>query len=83
MPAPATGEIYACRISDDGKTVDAMISNPYKSETSCQVNCQVSTTKAGTTLQTSCTKNVAPGGLTLNEKTQVHKAGWKRPVKKK
>lgn len=34
---------------------------------------------AGTTVW----KNVAPGGLTLNEKTQVHKAGWKRPVKKK
>ena len=34
---------------------------------------------AGTTVW----KNVAPGGLTLNEKTQIHKAGWKRPVKKK
>ena len=33
---------------------------------------------AGTTVW----KDVAPGGLTLNEKTQVHKAGWKRPVKK-
>jgi len=61
LPAPAKGEIFTCRISDDGKTVDAMIVNPYKDETSCQVNCQVSTTKAGTTLQTSCTKNVASG----------------------
>ncbi len=34
---------------------------------------------AGTTVW----KDVAPGGLTLNEKTQVNKAGWKRPVKKK
>lgn len=52
---------FTCRISADGKTVDAMIANPYPTETSCQVNCQVSTTKPGTTLQTSCTKNVAPG----------------------
>ena len=34
---------------------------------------------AGTTVW----KDVPPGGLTLNEKTQVNKAGWKRPVKKK
>jgi bifunctional UDP-N-acetylglucosamine pyrophosphorylase/glucosamine-1-phosphate N-acetyltransferase len=34
---------------------------------------------AGTTVW----KDVAPGGLTLNEKTQVHKSDWKRPVKKK
>jgi hypothetical protein len=60
-PAPAKADGFTCRISADGKTVDAMIANPYQSETSCQVNCQVSTTKAGTTLQTSCTKNVAPG----------------------
>ncbi|MCY7387082.1 MAG: bifunctional UDP-N-acetylglucosamine diphosphorylase/glucosamine-1-phosphate N-acetyltransferase GlmU, partial [Burkholderiales bacterium] len=34
---------------------------------------------AGTTVW----KDVAPGGLTLNEKTQVRKPDWKRPVKKK
>ena len=34
---------------------------------------------AGTTVW----KDVPPGGLTLNDKTQVNKAGWKRPVKKK
>ena len=34
---------------------------------------------AGTTVW----KDVPPGGLTLNDKTQVYKAGWKRPVKKK
>ena len=34
---------------------------------------------AGTTVW----KDIAPGGLTLNEKTQVRKADWKRPVKKK
>ena len=34
---------------------------------------------AGTTVW----KDVPPGGLTLNEKTQVNKTGWKRPVKKK
>ena len=33
---------------------------------------------AGTTVW----KDVAPGGLTFNEKTQIHKAGWKRPLKK-
>jgi bifunctional UDP-N-acetylglucosamine pyrophosphorylase/glucosamine-1-phosphate N-acetyltransferase len=32
---------------------------------------------AGTTVW----KDVPPGGLTLNEKTQVSKPGWKRPVK--
>ena len=34
---------------------------------------------AGTTVW----KDVPPGGLTLNEKTQVNKTGWKRPTKKK
>ena len=34
---------------------------------------------AGTTVW----RDVTPGGLTLNEKTQVHKADWKRPLKKK
>ena len=34
---------------------------------------------AGTTVW----KDVPPGSLTLNDKTQVNKAGWKRPVKKK
>lgn len=60
-PAPANGKGFACRISPDGRTVDAMIANPFKRETSCQVNCQVSTTKPGTTVQVSCTKTVQPG----------------------
>ena len=34
---------------------------------------------AGTTVW----KDVPPGGLTLNEKTQVNKADWKRPIKNK
>ncbi len=34
---------------------------------------------AGTTVW----KDVPPGGLTLNSKTQIHKADWKRPQKKK
>lgn len=34
---------------------------------------------AGTTVW----KDVPPGGLTLNTKTQITKANWKRPVKKK
>ena len=38
-----------------------MIANPYKVEASCLVNCQVSTTVAGTTVQSTCGKNVAPG----------------------
>ena len=45
----------------DGKTVDAMIANPYKSVTSCQMDCNVSTTQAGTTMSVSCSKQVAPG----------------------
>jgi len=52
---------FACRISPDGKSVDAVIVNPYKAETSCQIDCQLSTTKAGTTLSVSCSKNAAPG----------------------
>jgi len=52
---------FACRISADGTTVEAVISNPYKAEASCQVNCQVSTTRAGTTFQTSCTKSIEAG----------------------
>jgi hypothetical protein len=59
-PRPAkTG--FACKISADCKTVDPMIDNPYGTETSCQVNCQISTTQAGTTHGISCTKNIAPG----------------------
>jgi hypothetical protein len=52
---------FTCRISPDGKTVDAMIANPYKSETSCQMDCQMSTTKAGTTFSVSCSNQVAAG----------------------
>ena len=52
---------FICRISADGHSFDAMIANPYKVEASCQVNCQISTTLAGTTEQSSCSKNVAPG----------------------
>jgi hypothetical protein len=52
---------FSCRISADSHSFDAMIANPYPAETSCQVNCQISTTVAGATEQSSCTKNVAPG----------------------
>jgi len=52
---------FICRISADGHSFDAMIANPYEVEASCQVNCRISTTVAGTTEQSSCTKNVAPG----------------------
>ena len=53
--------IFSCRISDDGKTADAVIVNPYPQDASCQVNCQLSTTRAGTTFQFSCTKTAAAG----------------------
>lgn len=52
---------FACRISPDCKSVDAVIVNPYKSETSCQIDCQLSTTKAGTTFSVPCGRNAAPG----------------------
>lgn len=57
----ARADSFSCRISADGKTVDAMIANPYGRETSCQVDCSVSTTQAGTTFAVSCGKNVGPG----------------------
>jgi hypothetical protein len=47
-PAVKSGS-FICRISADGHSFDAMIANPYPTETSCQVNCQISTTVAGTT----------------------------------
>ena len=59
--APKPGS-FSCKISADGRSVDAVISNPYKSDASCQVNCRISTTKAGTIFQFSCTKSVAAGG---------------------
>lgn len=67
-PAPTTvaaptvkAGTFICRISADGHSFDAMIANPYNVEASCQVNCRISTTVAGTTEQSSCTKNIAPG----------------------
>jgi hypothetical protein len=61
-PTPAVRPgTFICRIAPDGKSVDAIIANPYPAEASCQVNCRVSTTLAGTTEQSSCTKNVAAG----------------------
>ncbi len=59
--APAQADPFTCKISADGKSVDAMIANPFKRDASCQVNCQLSTTRAGTSFQISCTKEVAPG----------------------
>ena len=60
-PAAADARGFACRISADGKTVDTMIANPYKVATSCQVDCRVSSTRAGVTHSVSCTKEVQPG----------------------
>jgi hypothetical protein len=56
---------FSCKISADGKSVAAAIANPYKRDASCQVNCQISTTKPGTSFQVSCTKEIAPGGETV------------------
>ncbi len=52
---------FACRIAADGATVEAVISNPYKAEASCQVNCQMATTKPGTSFQISCSKSIEAG----------------------
>ena len=52
---------FTCRVAPDGKTVEALIANPYQRATSCQVNCQLATARAGTTFQTSCTREIAPG----------------------
>lgn len=67
-PAPASATVaapakdsFSCRIAADGLSVEAVIANPYKAEASCQVDCQISTTRAGTTFGVSCGKSVAPG----------------------
>ena len=60
-PAAAKRDAFSCRISADGQSVDAVISNPYNHDASCQIDCQVSTTRAGTTLSVSCGKTVAAG----------------------
>jgi hypothetical protein len=52
---------FTCRVSPDGKSADAIIVNPYKTETSCQIDCKLSTTKAGTTFSLSCGRPAAPG----------------------
>ncbi len=53
---------FTCRLAPDGKTLEALIANPYKQPTSCQVNCQAATGHAGTSFQTSCTREIAPSG---------------------
>jgi hypothetical protein len=53
---------FSCTILPNGKSVRVAISNPFDRETSCQVNCQFSTTSRGTSFQLSCTNNVAAGG---------------------
>jgi hypothetical protein len=60
-PPPVKPGTFICQIAPDGHSFDAVIANPYKVEASCQVNCQISTTLAGTTEQSSCSRNVAPG----------------------
>jgi hypothetical protein len=60
-PQAVKAGTFICRISADGHSFDAVIANPYAADASCQVNCQISTTVAGTTEQSSCTRNVAAG----------------------
>src|SRR4051794_25324882 len=60
-PATVKAGTFICRISPDGHSFDLMIENPYKVEAYCQVNCQISTTLAGTTEQSSCSRPVAAG----------------------
>ena len=54
---------FACRIAADGLSAEAVIANPYGEETSCSVDCQISTTRAGTTFGFSCSKTAAGGGV--------------------
>jgi len=54
---------FTCRIAADGKSAEAIIANPYAEETSCSVDCRISTTRAGTTFSLSCTKNAVGGGV--------------------
>lgn len=53
---------FACRISADGLSAEAVIANPYAEDTHCSVDCQISTTRAGTTFSFSCSKTAAGGG---------------------
>ena len=63
MPAAMAEPVpFSCTILPNGKSVRVAISNPFDRETSCQVNCQFSTTSRGTSFQLSCTNNVAAGG---------------------
>lgn len=67
--APAGAPLFFCEVSIDGKSLSAKIVNPYKRDASCTVNCEVSTTRGGTTFQTSCTKEVPPGEAVVCAKT--------------
>jgi hypothetical protein len=63
MPAAMAEPVpFSCTILPGGKSVRVAISNPFDRETSCQVNCQFSTTSRGTSFQLSCTNNIAAGG---------------------
>jgi hypothetical protein len=85
LPKAASPEkpSFACRIAADGKSAEAVVLNPYGEETSCSVDCRISTTRAGTTLDLSCTKNAAAGietvlcGRPLEQGTLVKMTGGK------
>lgn len=53
---------FACRISADGQSAEAVIANPYAEDTHCTVDCQIATTRAGTSFSFSCGKTAAGGG---------------------
>lgn len=53
---------FTCRIAADGQSAEAVIANPYAEDTSCSVDCQIATTRGGTTFSFSCTKTAAGAG---------------------
>jgi hypothetical protein len=63
-PAAALAEPvpFSCTILPDAHSVRVVIANPFDRETHCQVNCQFSTTRKGTSFQISCGTTVQPGG---------------------
>jgi hypothetical protein len=53
---------FTCRIAADGQSAEAVIANPYAEETQCSVDCQIATTRAGTTFGFSCSKTAGGDG---------------------
>lgn len=66
---------FTCRIAADGQSAEAVIANPYADETHCSVDCQIATTRAGTTFSFSCSKTAAGGGAETALCTHVFDKG--------